>query len=394
LIAPMAHSPDDAYQTAFTDWLACACAGASERAPQAVRASGGDLVADVAFAATAGHVLDFDDTFQPGIAHVSAATAPAALLLAAHLGLSLSAALEAYAEGFEAMAAVAAASHPALYDGGWHPTAVCAPVGAAVTAAHLLELPESEREDALAIALLRAGGTRGAFGTDGKSIQVGLAAAAGVQAALLARAGASVDPRAIDGPLGFAAVLGATWPAELTANGARAIDANWIKLHPSCLGTHAPIDAAAAVREAGRGDGISVTVSPVARQAAHLDWVEDGLSAKFSIPYCVAFTLLHGPPKPRDFASIDERTQEESRHIELVIDESLPDFGCSIARDGEELARIPSPAGAPERPIRPEQLQAKVEALAGGRLWDALRDLAAPAADVVETAGLRSTSDV
>ena len=97
-------------------------------------------------------------------------------------------------------AAVAVASHPALYDGGWHPTTVCGPIGAVTASSQLLGLSAEQAENALALSLLRAGGTRGAFGTDGKSIQVGLAAAAGVQAALLARAGASVDARAIHGP--------------------------------------------------------------------------------------------------------------------------------------------------------------------------------------------------
>src|SRR5205823_1035761 len=121
---------DSAYRAAFTDWLACACAGADERAAGAVRASGADLIADVAFAAS-----------------------------------------------------------------------------------RLLDMPPPQRENAIALGLLRAGGTRGVFGSDGKAIQVGLAAAAGVQAALLAHAGATVDRRrAIHGPLGFAAVLGASWP--------------------------------------------------------------------------------------------------------------------------------------------------------------------------------------
>src|ERR1039458_2545955 len=233
---------DLGYGTAFKDWLACACGGVGERAARAVRASGDDLLADVAFAATAGRVLDFDDTFVAGVVHVSAASARAALVLGAHLGLSLRVVLDAYAEGYEAMAAGAAASHPALYDAGWHPTTVCGPIGAAVAASRLLALAAPQRENALAVALLRAGGTRGAFGSDGKAIQVGMAAAAGVQAALLARAGAIVDRRAIHGPLGFEGVLGARWPqlgagGELHGDSARAIDGNWIKMHPSCLGT-------------------------------------------------------------------------------------------------------------------------------------------------------------
>jgi 2-methylcitrate dehydratase PrpD len=388
---------DPAYLMAFTDWLACASAGADERAARAVLASGDDLLTDVAFAATAGHVLDFDDTFPDGVAHVTATSAPAALLLAAHLGRSLRATLDAYAEGYEATAAVAAASHPGLYNAGWHPTAVCGPIGAAVAASRLLDLSAAQRETAIAIALLRAGGTRAAFGSDGKAIQVGLAAAAGVQAALLARAGASVDPRAIHGPLGFAGVLGATWPhtdvaGTLPVDSARAISSNWIKLHPSCLGTHSPIDAAAQARAAGHrldDDKVEIVVHPVARQAAHLDLVSDGMSAKFSIPYCVAHTLIHGAPRVRDFASIDATARDRSRLVSVGVDRSLPEFGATLTVAGHELARVSCPLGSPERPLEASQLAAKVADLAGDRLNDALDDLQAPAAAALHAAGLR-----
>jgi 2-methylcitrate dehydratase PrpD len=386
----------DLYATAFTDWLACACAGADERAAEAVRATGTDLLANVAFAGTAGHVLDFDDTFSDGVAHVSATCAPAALVLAANLGLSLAAALEAYAAGFEAMAAVAAASHPALYDAGWHPTAVCGPIGAAVAAARLLGLSEAQRDNAIAVALLRAGGTRGAFGSDGKAIQVGLAAAAGVQGALLARAGAVVDRRAVHGPLGFEGVLGATWPAGaldgLSGDRAPAIERNWIKLHPSCLGTHSPIELAAGARERIDGEDVRVLVHAVARQAAYLDDVEDGLSAKFSIPYCVSHTLLHGPPGVHDFAAVDPGVRERARLVAVEVDASLPEFGAVLTAAGAEIARIPCPRGAPARPAEASDLAAKVSDLAGKRL-DGMLDSGVPAATVLDAAGLSLRAD-
>jgi 2-methylcitrate dehydratase PrpD len=294
------------------------------------------------------------------------------------------------------MAAVAAASHPGLYDAGWHPTAVCGPIGAAVAAAVLLDLSPAQRENALAIALLRAGGTRGAFGSDGKAIQVGLAAAAGVQAAVLARAGATVDPLAIHGPLGFAAVLGATWPQTATdGGGERAIDRNWIKLYPSCLGTHAPIEAAARARDDGyRLDRqpLDVRVNRVARQAAHLDAVSDGLAAKFSIPYCVAHTLIHGPPGVRDFAAIDGDARDLSSLVKVSIDASLPPFGAVLSVAGNELVRVPYPKGAPERSVAPSELASKLEDLAGDRLDGVLADLATPAADALDAAGLRVTA--
>jgi 2-methylcitrate dehydratase PrpD len=396
------------YRVAFLDWLGCACAGADERAARAMRALGQDLPARVACAGAAGHVLDYDDTLPDGVAHVSAPCAPAALVLADELDLSLGVMLEAFAEGWEAMAAVAMASHPALYDGGWHPTTVCGPVGAAVTAARLLELSARAREHAVALAVLRAGGTRGAFGSDGKAIQVGLAAAAGVQAALLARAGAVVDARALRGELGFEGVLGAVVPAEVVAGAAdvtgsaavtggavdrgRAIERNWIKLHPSCLGTHAPIDAAAQAREGGyRPDGapIVVAVHPVARQAAHLDEVQDGLAAKFSIPYCAAHALVHGPPGVHDFAAVDADTRERSAGVSVILDESLPEFGAVLIAGQRELARIPCPRGAPERPASAADLAAKLSDLAGDRLDGVLDDLGAPAARALDAAGLR-----
>ena len=401
------------YGVAFLDWLGCAYAGREERAARAVRGLGEEIPARVAFAGAAGHVLDYDDTLPDGVAHVSAPCAPAAMVLAAELDLTVGAMLAAFAEGWEAMAAVASASHPALYDGGWHPTAVCGPVGAAVTAARLLDLTAKQRENAIAGAVLRAGGTRGAFGSDGKAIQVGLAAAAGVQAALLARAGAVVGERAIHGALGFEGVLGAVVPAGAVAgtqaslpaggdggdggdggvrNGARAIDRNWIKLHPSCLGTHAAIDAAALAREAGyrfEGEAIEVAVHPVARQAAHLDDAEDGLAAKFSIPYCVAHSLMHGPPGVRDFAGLDAGTRDRSAAVSVVVDESLPDWGAVLRAGGRELARIPCPRGAPERPAAPADLAAKLADLAGDRLDGVLDDLAAPAARVLDAARLR-----
>jgi 2-methylcitrate dehydratase PrpD len=402
-----------AYGVAFLDWLGCASAGARERAPQAVLSLGADLPARVAFAGTAGHVLDYDDTLPDGVAHVSAPCAPAALVLAAELGLSLGAMLEAFAEGWEAMAAVASASHPALYDRGWHPTAVCGPIGAAVAAARLLELPAGQRQRAVALAVLRAGGTRGAFGSDGKAIQVGLAAAAGVQAALLARAGAVVDERAIRGAVGFEGVLGAVVPAAVAetteaeaaggpgvaggtgANGARAIDRNWIKLHPSCLGTHSPIDAAAQARDDGhRLDGVPivVAVNPVARQAAHLDDVGDGLAGKFSIPYCVAHALADGPPRAGDFATLDDQTRERARLVRVAVDDSLPDWGAVLSADGRELARIPCPRGTPERPASAADLAAKLTDLAGDRLDGLLDDLDAPATRALDAAGLHAAA--
>src|SRR5688572_17913691 len=96
-----AVTDSDRYRLAFLDWLACASRGMREEAAQAARAAADGLGGRVAAAGCAGHVLDYDDTYAPGLVHATAPVAPAALLLAAERGLKTDAALDAYAAGFE-----------------------------------------------------------------------------------------------------------------------------------------------------------------------------------------------------------------------------------------------------------------------------------------------------
>jgi 2-methylcitrate dehydratase PrpD len=375
----MIESP---YSRAFLDWMACAVAGRSEPAPVAARAVGDSLADRVATLATAGHVLDFDDTYGPGLSHLSAPTAPAALVVGAHTGATISRVLAAYGQGFEAMAAVAKASHPELYERGWHPTAVTGTVGAATAAAALLELDDERTRTACQMAVLGAGGLRAAFGTDGKALQVGMAAAQGVRAAILARSGATATG-IIESA--FADAYGGRWAEPA---GRAAIHDNWIKAFPCCLQTHSAIEAAEeAVRLGADTSALGVViVHPRSRQAAPLDDVATGLEAKFSIPYTVAYTLLNGAPTVESFARVDGEARALASRIEVKTDESLGQSEAILT-----LASSPSPIeirveaarGSPRHPMTNAQLDAKVHLLAGRRL-DGLLDVdTTPAADVL-----------
>jgi 2-methylcitrate dehydratase PrpD len=341
----------------------------------------------VAAAGTAGHVLDFDDTYLPGIAHLSAPTAPTALVLAADLGRSTGDVLAAYSTGFEAMGALAAAAHPALYDGGWHPTAVCGTVGAAVAGAAVLGLEPVVVRSAAALGLLRAGGLRAAFGSQGKSLQVGMAAAAGVQAARMAAGGAEVPfERAA---AGFEATFGAR-PPDPTAAEPRAIDENWIKPWPCCLQSHGSIEAAARARSEGlaREGPVSVVVHPVSLKAASYDDVSDGLQAKFSIPYLTAFTLLNGPPGVADFDAVDDAARRlAAERVEVRSDPGLLESEVVLLADGREV-RVEAAEGSPGRPLSAAVHAAKLRDLAGDRLDGALDDPDRPARELLAAGGL------
>jgi 2-methylcitrate dehydratase PrpD len=377
-------APAAAYRAAFLDWLACAHAGSVQPAAHAARGAGRGVLERVAAAGTAGHVLDFDDTYLPGLAHLSAPSAPAALVLGAERWASIGEVLEAYAAGFEAMGALAEASHPALYEGGWHPTAVCGGVGAATAAAVLLQLDAERTRTAVRLSLLQAGGLRAAFGSDGKSLQVGGAAAAGVQAARLAEAGATVGAAVPDGPGGYEEAFRATWAEP---DGERRVARNWIKAYPCCLKAHSSIEAAAA----GRPDAeLTVMVHPRAREAARYDDVDTGLEAKFSIPYLVAYTVLRGAPShPSAFETIDEEARAlAARRVRVQTDPELGEAEAVLLVQAEEVARVKFATGSPERPMSPERLREKVVELGGEELAGVLDDPELPAADVARAAGL------
>jgi 2-methylcitrate dehydratase PrpD len=375
----------DAYRTAFLDWLACAARGAEEPAARAARAAADGLEGRVAAAGTAGHVLDFDDTWTPGLAHLSAPVAPAALVLGAHSGASIEAVLGAYAAGFEAMAQLTRANHPAMRERGWHPTATCGAPGAAVAAARLLGLDMERTGTALRLSLLAASGLRAAFGSDGKALQVGAAAAAGVRAARLAAAGATAGPEV---ERGWEQAYGARWVEPEPAG--RAIEENWIKAYACCLQTHGAIDAALLARQQGvrPHPRIEVVVHPISLTAAEIDDPRDGLQAKFSIPYLTAYALARGAPTLETFAALDGEVRAAARALTLRTDAALLESEAVLTQDGEEVARVEAAIGSPANPMTSERLRRKVRDLAGERLEGALDDPARPAADLLAAAGL------
>ncbi|MGH2819070.1 MAG: MmgE/PrpD family protein [Actinomycetota bacterium] len=377
-----------AHRRAFLDWLACASAGRGHPAARAAEHAGVDLGDRVVAVGTAGHVLDFDDTYLPGLAHLSAPVAPAALVLGAEVGATVGAVLDAYATGFEAMGALARASHPAIYDRGFHATSVCGVVGAATASSLVLGLDLDATSMAVRLALLRAGGLRGAFGSHGKSLQVAMAASTGVSAAKLAGAGARVPPDLSTRPAGFEEAYAATW-REPSGEG-EAVAQNWIKAYPCCLQTHSAIEAAAEAREArARIDsGATITVHPLSRQAAAYDDVDDELQAKFSIPYTAAFSFLRRPPTIEDFDGVDRESAALARRITVHTDASLLESEARLETSEGFSTRVEAALGSPARPMDDVRLEAKVRTLAGESLIGVLDDRDAPAASILEAAGL------
>ncbi len=129
---------------------------------------------------------------------------------------------------------------------------------------------------------------------------------------------------------------------------------------------------------------MTVVVHPRARQAAPYDDVEDGLQAKFAIPYTVAYTLLYCvPSSPSCFRAVDEPARALAReHVGVRVDDALPETGAQRELGGETVATVETATGSPSRPMTDEQLAAKVSMLGAGHLKRMLESPDAPASDL------------
>lgn len=286
---------------------------------------------------TAAHALDFDDFSYAYPAHPSAVIATVALATAEANDLTGRDVLEAYVIGYETYYYFAKVIGDEHYEIGWHATSTIGTFSAAATASYLLGLSSTEAQQALNIAVSHPAGLRCNFGTMCKPMHVGIAARAGVTAALLASEGFTANPTAITSEHGFFDVyagpdvsldsrpsLGDTWGIIDVGVGT--------KKYPSSGPTHSGIAAVAAILadnilEPEEISTITVTVAPFARDVLQEDFPSSGLEAKFSLPYCLATMIHHGSVGLDSFtqqAITNQSVTSLADRVTVTIDDSLP----------------------------------------------------------------------
>jgi 2-methylcitrate dehydratase PrpD len=345
--------------------------------------------------AVAGHVLDFDDLHMESTTHISAVCVPTAL--------ATGGGATAYLAAAGLMARLGTALGWAHYSAGWHATCTAGAPASAAGAAVALGLTTRQTATAIALAVPGAGGVQRAFGTDGKSLQVGFAVDAGIRAARLAAAGARADPSALDTWLslvgadpgaGQAVVAGQPDPGGQKSPGGqpdpggqeppggRADPAGpavpgglAVKLYPCCYALQRPISALAELAQTRELDASQVsrivlrTPEAAVKPLIHHRPVT-GLQAKFSLEYAAAAALLDGYPGFASFTDEAVRRPDAIRLAGLV--ETKLEPGGSGLLDGELEAAVHTrtgrierisqrfPPGSPARPPTPDQLHAKL----------------------------------
>ncbi len=151
--------------------------------------------------------LEFDDTHNESIVHMSSPSVASALALAEALNLSGKQVIAAIALSNEIACRVGSVAPGQFHRRGFHPTGLFAPFGTTYLAGKLLGLSEEQLVNAAGIVGSFAAGILQCWvdGTDSKYLHSGWAAQSGIVAAFLGRAG-TTGPRAVfEGRFGFMA---------------------------------------------------------------------------------------------------------------------------------------------------------------------------------------------
>jgi len=391
------------------DWMVCGLAGQSEPVAQTLRAlaeaeggqgaatlfGGGKAPARMAALVNgaASHALDFDDTHFAHVGHLSVGIYPAALAVGEQEGAGAAEVIAAFlagAEGAIRLGQVLGAGH---YNRGFHQTATAGAFGAVLAAGRLMGLDRTRMRAALGLCATRVAGLKSQFGTMGKPYNAGIAAATGVEAAMLARLGMTSADDGIAGPQGFIATHAdhpdpaAGWPDP--PDGTFRFARNSYKLHACCHGLHAMIEALQGAGLAGLGleavEAVEIRTNPRWLRVCDIKAPRTGLEVKFSYAWLAGMVIAGRETGDHraytDAVAADPALAGFARRVKVEGDAALSDMqvsGTARLAGGRSVALSHDLAD----PIQPEALEARLHAKsraalgpeAGDRLARALAD--------------------
>lgn len=331
---------------------------------------------------TMGHIMDFDDTNWEVRGHLTTVLLPTILAIGEKINASGRDILTTYTLGFEAACKIGKSVNPGHYGRGYHSTATIGIFGATAAAGKLLGLSPLELAYAYGIAGSRSAGLRANFGTMTKSLHAGLSAHDAVIAVLLARLGYTSNSQILEAECGFGQVMSPEAnfygpfqnlgdPLDIISSGVV------VKQYPSCARTHTALDAALGLIHENNFDPSAIAAIRCGTDEECFKILiyprpENGLEAKFSMPYCLARACLDGRLDLDHF--VDEKVQESGvqnfmkRVIHYVEPEILKKgYGLRAAakivielKNGQILERtIDKAKGNPENPLSFEELAQK-----------------------------------
>ncbi len=333
---------------------------------------------------TLGYYCDIEPHHVGAILHGPAVIVPTSLAVGEKQRADGKRMLASMVLGIEVASRVSYAFDPvALYNRGFHPSAVCGAFGAAAAAGYLFRLDPERQAVALGLAMQQASGLL-AWANDptehSRPFNPGLAARNGTTAACLARLGFGGPPTPFEGKYdAFTAFSGSSNPDALLEDWGKRFHLPEFayKLYSSCAFTHPGLDALL-----GLAADLKLAASDVERivlrfpkNGAHMI---DGNPLK---SHCAQYILPVGLVFGR--VIIDDILFDRKRHPEVArlssgmtlvhdpaLDANYPERYTSVVelslRDSRTVSRrVEFAKGTRENPLTPGEIRAKYFRLTG-----------------------------
>jgi 2-methylcitrate dehydratase PrpD len=358
--------------------------------------------------------LEFDDTHNESIVHMSSPAVAAALALAEIRPIAGRDLVLALAIGNEISCRVGSVSPGQFHRRGFHPTGLFAPFGITYLVGKLMGLGADALARAAGICGSAAAGLLECWvdGTQSKFLHSGFAAQTGIAAATLAEAGVTGPPRILEGRVGlFASHL---QDPAIGRNFGRVVDGlghTWVsrnssfKPYPAAHVLHPYVDALLRVR---REHGISAAdiasidcpvaefnVSIVCEPVAEKVAPASDSHGRVSLQYTVAEALYHGRLGKSAYAEESLHHPEIlalARRVTYHVDPTFPGPGRFkgamkiTLKDGRVIDEVQEHnLGSVENPMTEADLRAKFDENASGVLDASQRDRFAELVRRVET---------
>jgi len=328
--------------------------------------------------ATLGYYCDIEPHHVGAILHGLAVVVPTSLAVGERQKSDGRRVLASIVLGVEVAARVSYAMDPvALYNRGFHPSAVAGAFGAAAAAGYLFRLSPERQAVALGLAMQQASGLL-AWANDptehSRPFNPGLAARNGTTAACLARLGFGGPPAPFEGKYdAFTAFSGSANPDALRDGWGERFHLPEFayKLYSSCAFTHPGLDAmlSLAADEKLAAAEVERIVLRFPKNGAHM--IDDNPLKSHCAQYILPVGLVFGRVIIDDILFDRKRHPEVarlSRGTQLVHDPALdahyPERYTSVVelslKDGRTLSRrVEHAKGTRENPLTPDEVRAK-----------------------------------
>jgi len=329
------------------------------------------------------HVAELDDGSRYGAIHPGSPIFSALLPVAEKEKVCANVFIKAVVIAYETAILISNAIQPSHYNMGYHPTATCGSIGAAVGVATLLGYNRNQLKDTFSAAAITASGSLKVIedGSELKPYNAGNAALNGLLAAITAGSNFTGPKDVLSGDTGFLNMM-AQENCFLNSFNHETLLINkvYVKPYAACRHAHPSIEAALKIKYSAHfnvNEIKRITIKTYKGVIGKHDTVSvsNPYSAKMSIPFSVAVALIKGSADINVFTTEninDSNIISLTNKIYIEADNELSalvpdkrvaiveiDFGNNVIL----TERVDFPKGEPENPMTDIEVNEKFQSL-------------------------------